>query len=317
MPVRNKKFGLVLPQWVGAMGGDTARGSDLIGQARLCEDLGFDSLWTADQILFDLGEYTSVVGSTPGDNPSGSKRGYWECWAIIGALASATSRIELGTLVSCTAYRNPALLARMADTVDELSNGRLVLGLGAGALKSEFESFGFEWEHRISRFDEALQIITPLLKGESSTFEGKFYRTKQAQLVPKGLRPNGPPILIGTVKGGPKMRRLMAKYADQWNCWLAENSQLSAYQEAYDLIVRSCEEFGRNPATLTKNVCVNVCLEGWPPNPGEIVLSGSNTEIAEQLDHFLSADIDHLVAQLFPNTPHGIETLSEILSELG
>ena len=129
MPVRDKKFGLVLPQWTESMGGDTARGADIIGQAKLCEELGFDSLWTADQILFDLGEYTSVVGATPSDDPSGSKRGYWECWAIIGTLASATSRIEIGTLVSCTAYRNPALLARMADTVDELSNGRLILGL--------------------------------------------------------------------------------------------------------------------------------------------------------------------------------------------
>ena len=109
----------------------------------------------------------------------------------------------------------------MADTLDELSGGRFILGLGAGAVPSEYDAFGYDFERRVGRFEEALQIIRPLLRGESITFSGEFYRTDEAVLRPKGIRSEGPPILIGLLKGGPRMQRLVAQYADQWNCWLA------------------------------------------------------------------------------------------------
>ena len=312
----NKKIGLVLPQWEGAMGGETARGADIISLAQLSEEVGFVSVWTVDQILFDLGEYYSLQDMEITEDLEGRKLGFWECWTVTSALAAATSRVEIGTLVTCTAYRNPALLARMADTVDELSGGRLILGVGAGALESEFAAFGFDWDRRVGHFEEALKIICPLLKGESVTFDGEFYRTKEAQLVPKGVRPGGPPILIGTVAGGPRMRRLVVQYAHQWNCWLAEDSRPDAYSEPYDLMLRACEKFERDPATLTKNVAVGVCLEGFPPTPGELPLTGSIAEIAEKVGRFLDADIDHLVVQLTPCTREGVERLSQILSQL-
>jgi alkanesulfonate monooxygenase SsuD/methylene tetrahydromethanopterin reductase-like flavin-dependent oxidoreductase (luciferase family) len=316
MPCRNKKIGLVLPQWEGAMGGETARGAEIVAQAKLCDELGFDSVWTVDQILLDLDDYFSIMGMTATEGVELGKLGFWECWTLTSALAVATSRVEIGTLVTCTAYRNPALLARMADTVDELSGGRLILGVGAGALKSEFEAFGFEWDRRVGHFEEALQILSPLLKGELVTFNGEFYRTREAQLSPKGVRPDGPPILIGSIAVGPRMRRLIVQYAHHWNCWLAEDSRLDEYNAPYDTILRTCEKFERDPATLTKNVAVGVCLEGQSPNPGELPITGSTAEIEDQLGRFLDADIDHLVVQLTPCTREGIERLSEVFSQV-
>ena len=318
MPVHdNKRVGLILPQWEGAFGGETARGVDIIRQATLSEDLGLDSVWAVDQFLLDMDEYREATGGESGQDSANAKVGFWECWSIISTLSTATSTIDIGTLVSCTAYRNPALLARMADTVDELSGGRLILGLGAGALQGEFEAFGFDWERRVSRFEEALQIIAPLLKGQCISFEGEFYRVKGVQLLPKGLRPDGPPILIGTLTGGPRMRRLVAQYADHWHCWLAEDSRLAEYVEPYELIVRACERYERDPTSLIKSVALGVCLEGTPPDPGETVLTGSTCEIAAQLKQFFEADVDEVMVKLFPNTPKGLESFARVLAELG
>jgi alkanesulfonate monooxygenase SsuD/methylene tetrahydromethanopterin reductase-like flavin-dependent oxidoreductase (luciferase family) len=316
MYLDEKKIGLVLPQWEGAMGGKTARGSDIIGLAQQCEEMGFDSVWTVDQLLLDLADYYAIMDMEIPEELESAKLGFWECWTITSALAAATSRMEIGTLVTCTAYRNPALLARMADTVDELSGGRLILGVGAGALESEFEAYGFDWDRRVGHFEEALQIICPLLKGESVTFDGEFYRTRKAQLIPKGVRPDGPPLLIGSVAVGPRMRRLITQYAHHWNCWLAEDSRLDAYYEAHDQVLRTFDRFERDPATLTKNVSVGVCLEGHSPIPGELPLTGSDAELTEHLGKFLEADIDHLVIQLTPCTREGVERLSVILSQL-
>ena len=298
------------------MGGETARGKDIVAQAQLSEEVGFDSIWTVDLILLDLDDYQTIGGVTATKELEGVKQGFWECWTVTSALAVATSRVEIGTLVTCTAYRNPALLVRMADTVDELSGGRLILGVGAGALESEFEMFGFDWDRRFSRFEEALKVICPLLRGESLTIGGEFYRTKEAKLIPKGVRPGGPPILIGTLGKGPRMRRLVVQYAHHWNCWLGEDPRLDAYNEAYELVLRACDQYERDPASLTKNVGVGVCLAGYPPEPGEQPLTGSITEIAEQLDSFFGAGVDHLVVHLTPNTREGIEQFSRILSQL-
>jgi probable F420-dependent oxidoreductase len=315
MPHHDRKIGIILPQWEGSMGGETARGKDLITQAKLIEELGFDSVWTVDAILYDLGDYQDVVNSSSTDDHSGSSLGFWECWSVVSALSAATSRVEIGTLVTCAAYRHPALLARMADTVDELSAGRLILGVGAGAMRSEFETFGFDWERRVSRFEEALNVICPLLRGDTVSFDGEFYRIQEARLVPKGCRSAGPPVLIGTLGKGPRMRRLVAQYAQQWNCWLAEDSRLDAYNEAWELVRGACNQYGRDPATLTRNVAVGVCLEG-DPAPGELPLMGSTAQIAEQLDQFFEAGVDHLVVELTSTTATAIEQFSEVLSYL-
>ncbi len=147
------------------------------------EAAGFDSIWLYDHLLYRFE-----------GRPS---QGTWECWTILSALAAITERVELGTLVSCTGYRNPGLIAKMASTVDEISGGRLILGLGAGWHQPEYEAFGYPFDHRVDRFEEALRIIVPLLREGHVDFSGTYYRAPNCDLLPRGPRPQGPPLLIG------------------------------------------------------------------------------------------------------------------------
>src|SRR5262249_11819737 len=153
---RPLKVGLFLPFAENMIDGKSPRWSDLVSMAQCAEDVGFDSLW--------LGDHLVIRSDQPIPWASGAKNiGTWECWSVLSALAAVTRRVELGPLVTCTGFRNPALIARMADTVDEISGGRLILGLGAGYHEPEYRAFGYPYDHRASRFAEALTIIHTLL----------------------------------------------------------------------------------------------------------------------------------------------------------
>lgn len=158
--------------------------------AQRAEESGFDSLWLYDHMLY-RGEGHPTIG-------------IWECWTFLSALADATKNVELGTLVACNSFRNPALLAKMAITLDEVSQGRLILGVGAGWNKPEYEAFGWPIDHRVSRFEEALQIIRPLLKEGRVDFAGKYYQAKDCEIRPMGPRAGGPPLMISSF--GKRMR---------------------------------------------------------------------------------------------------------------
>src|SRR5215216_3659600 len=187
-------------RWPG--GGRTVGWSELREMAIIAEAVGFDTLFVADHLLFR--------NSPPLVMPEGESRGVWEAWTLLSPLAEATSRVALGPFVACTSFRNPALLARMADTLDEVSGGRLILGLGAGWHQPEFDAFGYPFDHRASRFAEAIQIIVPLLREGRVDFRGQYYRADDCELRPRGPRPNGPPIWIGA--WGSRMMGLVARY---------------------------------------------------------------------------------------------------------
>ena len=190
--------------------GRSSATGDIREAALQAESDRFDSVWIADHLLFEW---------------DGQRRGIWESWTLLAALAEATTRIELGALVMCTAFRNPALLAKMADAVDEVSAGRLILGLGAGWHEPEFRAFGYPFDHLASRFEDALRIIAPLVRGDAVDFQGAFERAVDCVSLPRGPRPEGPPILIGASR--PRMLRLTAELADAWNtCWLGRAGEL-------------------------------------------------------------------------------------------
>ena len=171
--------------------------------ARRAEAVGFDSVWVGDHLIYDL--------------PGGITRGPYEAWTTLAAIAAATSRVELGPLVASTSFHAPAMLAKQAATVDAISGGRLILGLGAGWNEREYTAFGFPYDRRVSRFEEALTVITALLRGGRTTFHGRFYDVDECVLDPPPVRPGGPPLMLGS--NSPRMLSIGLPAVDAWNVW--------------------------------------------------------------------------------------------------
>lgn len=297
---RPLRVGLMFPDTEREAGGGSARWADLLAMARLAEAVGFDSIWVSDHLIFRF------EGKEP--------QGVWECWSLLAALAAVTSRVEIGPLVSCTGFRNPALLAKIADTVDEISDGRLVLGLGAGWHEPEYAAFGYPFDHRVGRFAEALQIIVPLLRTGRVDFAGTYYEARDCELRPRGPRPAGPPILIGTT--GARMLQLTAEYADIWNAWGLNT--VAEVREAQAKVGAACAAVGRDPATLQRSCSLLVDLAGRAGRPRESArLDVSEPEeTAELLRAYAAEGISHVQLVLDPNTLRGIEAVAPVLELL-
>ena len=218
---------------------------DIAALARHAEAVGFDSFWVPDHLLF---RFEGQAAHAP-----------WEGWSIISALAGATTTIGIGSLVICTAFRNPGLLAKMADTVDEISGGRFTLGLGAGWHEPEYLAYGYPTGHRIARFEEAVTVIRTLLREGHIDHHGQYYQLRDLELRPRGPRPQGPPILIGALASRPRMLRIAATSADIWNGWLVPirnaADQGAVLQSAVET---ACREVGRDPRTLERTVGISV-----------------------------------------------------------
>ena len=292
--VRNRplKVGLILPDTEREMGGETARWSELADMARMAEDLGFDSIWNADHLIYRF--------------PGKEVQGPWESWSLLAALAAVTTRVEIGPLVSCTSFRNPALLAKIADTVDEVSGGRLVLGLGAGWHEPEYIAFDYPFDHRVSRFAEAIAIIHGLLRNGHVDFEGTYYSAIDCELRPRGPRADGPPIMIGST--APRMLSLLARYGDIWNAWARKT--LEELAEDRQKVDAAMEEAGRDPATVERTVSLLVDLPTATGRPSEEKMGlkpREPEELAAHLASYAHAGISHVQLMLDPNTPAGIE----------
>ncbi|MFN8590574.1 MAG: LLM class flavin-dependent oxidoreductase [Thermomicrobiales bacterium] len=301
---RPLKVGLILPETERQMNGGSARWRDLHEMAMLGEEIGADSLWFTDHLIHRV----------PGEEP----RGMWECWSLISALAAITHRAEIGTLVLCSSFRNPALLAKMADTVEEISGGRLILGIGAGWNEPEYRAFGYPFDRRTARFAEALQILTRLLRTGQIDFQGEFYEARDCELRPRGPRPGGPPIVVGASHAGPRMLALAAEYGDGWNTWFSSTGNtLAGLQPLLDRADEACRAAGRDPASLERSAAVIV--EVGPHEPSAMTgppITGSPAEIAATLRAHADAGVSHLQVWLEPNTPAGIAAFAPVLEEL-
>lgn len=290
------KIGVVAPLEANLVNGPITRYTDTRAFAVQAEAAGFDSVWLYDHLIF-----------RHANQPTS---GIWEAWTVLAALAEATSRVELGTLVICTPLRNPAILAKMAVTLDEVSGGRLILGLGAGWHQPEFDAFGVPFDHRVERLEEALQIIAPLLRTGHVTFEGKHYRANNCEIVLAGPRPSGPPILIASF--GPRMLRLTARYADYWNtAWLG---QADALEERRAPLREACIAEGRDPQTLQVTVGVTIRYEKDPASRRQHALSGSPEEIAAGLRGYAEAGVGHVICALEPLTLDSLARFAEALA---
>ena len=247
------------------------------------------------------------------DAPDHAFRGAWECWTLLTALAASTTRVELGTYVLAVPFRNPALTAKMAETLDEVSGGRLILGLGAGWNESEFTSYDVPFDDQFTRFEDGLRVIAAMLRDGRSTHDGRTISTRAARIDPRGPRPTGPPIMVGAA--GPRMLRLTAELADHWNAGLRTIDEMPALLDALEA---ACRDVGRDPATLTRSAEVRVRTSAAPSEAPaqDRELRGAPDAIATELRRFAALGIDHLQVQLIPNSLDGVEAFAPIVGEL-
>jgi alkanesulfonate monooxygenase SsuD/methylene tetrahydromethanopterin reductase-like flavin-dependent oxidoreductase (luciferase family) len=280
--------------------------TDLAAMARLADGAGFDSLWVADHLLYRDEQHDDLAP--------------WECWSLLAALAAITRRVEIGPLVACATFHNPAMLAKKADTIDEISGGRLILGLGAGWHEPEFRAFGFPYDHRATRFEEAFVVIRGLLREGRVDFVGGFHQARACVLAPRGPRPHGPEIMIGT--RGERMLGLCARYADSWNAWYSWfGNEIERLPPILAEVDSACEAVGRDPATLARTCALLVQFPDLPGVTGHALgdatpLSGSPDALAETLRAYARLGISHVQLVLDPNTVEAIEAMVPVLELL-
>jgi probable F420-dependent oxidoreductase len=293
------RLGLNLPYAEGSMDGLTPGWPDILAMAQAAETVGFDAVWISDHVGF-------------GD-PAGDWTGAWEVWTLLSALAASTERVTLGTYVLCTPFRNPALVAKMAETLDEVSGGRLILGLGAGWNEVEFETYGFPFADRFDRFEDSLRIIGSMLRTSVADHAGRTAQARHARLAPRGPRPGGLPIMVGAE--GPRMLRLTAELADHWNYGLHLASETAAMIPSVDA---ACRAAGRDPGTLTKSA--EALVRVLPPSreepPEERELRGDPAELASALQEYENLGIDELQIQLRPNNLEAVFAFAAVLDAM-
>ena len=258
-------------------------------------------------------DHRSLHLSTPARNDfnmpaNQDERGLWECFTTIAALASATERIQIGSLVACTGFRNPGLVGKMSETIDDISGGRFILGLGAGWHKPEYDMFGYPFDHRVSRFEDAMAIVAPFLHAGRADYQGPFFQATNAVNRPRGPRPGGAPILVG--RSGERMLRITARYADAWNTvWHKEPAAVAPLMDAVDT---ACREVGRDPGTLVRTAGGNIAMPGYlgaRPNP----IEGEDEVIAQTVLGFRDQGMQHFIAGLDPCTPRSIEQFGRVI----
>ena len=250
--------------------------ADLLEDARVTEATGWHGIWLADHYMPNTGDATPARGDTH------------ECWALLPALAAVTERIRIGTLVSPTSVHHPALLAKRASTIDWLSGGRMVLGIGAGWQLNEHHAYGFELEppgKRVTRFEEAIQIVRSMLSQESTTFSGAYYDITDAPCDPKPVQ-SPLPILVGT--SSPRMLRITARHANEWNTW-GTPEQAAARRVS---LVEACESVGRDAATMWTSVNAIVGLGETTPPPGRAVIFGSAQQLIDEFGQYAEIGFD-------------------------
>ena len=283
--------------------------AEYVAMARQAEELGFDSLWLGDHLLYR--------------DPDGTTAGPWEAWTMLAALAGATSRISLGPLVACTAFHNPAVLAKQAANLDEISGGRFVLGLGAGWNETEFRAFGIPFDHRISRFEEAFTIIRTLLRDGAIDFEGRFYQARDCELIPRGPTPGGPPLLIGST--GERMLRITMPHAQAWNAWFADTrNSPDGVPALRDRVDAACAEVGRDPAAIERSVAVLVELPGaigrrtgdTPEDEVPRPVRGTAEQIAADLRRYAEVRIAEVQLVVDPIDRGSLDRLGPVLEVL-
>jgi alkanesulfonate monooxygenase SsuD/methylene tetrahydromethanopterin reductase-like flavin-dependent oxidoreductase (luciferase family) len=275
---------------------------EYVDLARRAEAAAYDSVWVGDHLLYDL--------------PDGSTRGPYEAWTTLAAIAAATERVEIGPLVASTSFHSPAMLAKQAATVDAISGGRLIVGLGAGWNRREYDAFGFPFDRRVSRFEEALAIVVPLLREGRTSFHGQFYDVDDCVLDPPPVREGGPPVMLGS--NSPRMLAIGLPVVDSWNIWWSKyDNSVDRFAEVKAEVDAAMPEGRYVEATAA----VLVTLAG-----GEGRLMGERYDasvarvapdgLADHVRGLAAAGATHLQLVLDPITAESIELVGQVLRDL-
>jgi alkanesulfonate monooxygenase SsuD/methylene tetrahydromethanopterin reductase-like flavin-dependent oxidoreductase (luciferase family) len=297
--MRHLEIGLVLPMGESFVDGTTARWTEIRELATRAEAIGFDTVWTADELLWR--------------SKDGPTHGWWECVAMTGAVAAATSSVKVGTWVLSALHRNPGITAKAVETLDEISGGRFVLGLGSGHAGGQAHAFGLPEDHVFGRFEETLDIIIPLLRQGRADFEGTWHAARDLEHRPVGPRPGRIPIMMGAK--GPKMLQLTVRYADVWSWYVEERSDLTEFGPRLEALLAACDAAGRDPATIGRSA--GIIVEPTPITGAAEALGvpvrGSSEEIADAFRGFREAGFTQLEVILWPPTPAALETMAPVL----
>ena len=285
------------------------RWPELRAIARTAEQAGFDSVWAGDHLLYRYRD--------------GTTRAPWEVWTTLAGLAEATERVTIGPLVAATAFHQPFMLAKQAATVDEISGGRLVLGLGAGWNDVEFAALGAPFDHRVARFEEAFLILRTLLADGFIDFAGEYFTAREAELLPRPARPGGPPLMVGSV--GPRMLAATLPHVAAWNAWYADTANSPAgVPRLRSLVDEACAAVGRDPAQVERTVAVQVRMPGGTgrvmgdtdPRMAVAPLAGSPEDIAAGLRAYAAEGIGHVQLVVDPITEASVAALAPVLDLL-
>jgi len=273
------------------------RWPEYLAMARAAEEAGFDSIWLGDHLLFR------------GDGRP--ERGPWEAWTLLAALAAATDRITLGPLVACVGFHPPGLLAKMAATLDEVSGGRFVFGLGAGWNQTEFRAFGIASDHPVARFAESFAIIRRLLAGDRVTAVGEYLQLDDAVLIPRPHR--RVPLMIGS--NGPRMLALTLPHVEAWNTWYDwYGNSVAGFSALNERITEAVLMAGHQPGDIARSACALVIVDpsadqraSRPEAPGVPV-----EHLGKHLRGLAEAGADEVILVASPITEHSIRLLGEV-----
>jgi alkanesulfonate monooxygenase SsuD/methylene tetrahydromethanopterin reductase-like flavin-dependent oxidoreductase (luciferase family) len=259
--------------------------------SRHAEQVGLDSIWVFDHLIFRF--------------PPEPDEGLNEAWTTLSALAPVVPRVELGALVMCTSFRNAGLMAKMAATLDDLSDGRLILGIGCGWHEPEYDAFGYPFDHLVGRFEEDLEVIYRLLRGETVTRKGRWSQYANAELLPPPVRV--PPILVASK--GERMLRLTAQYADAWNtAWFGTVDDLLRQRMA-DLDA-ACDAVGRDRSAIRRTVGLRVHAPGRKP-ADERGLDADAAGLADAFDELDELGFSDAVIWSLEKSPEALDRIAE------
>lgn len=292
---RPMSLGLMLPIGEGSHFGETPRFTDMVEMATIARDVGFEAIWFADHFSFT-------------DAEAGEIRGVWEAWTMMAAVAAAVPDVQIGPLVACTGFRNPGVIAKMTEAIDEVTDGKFILGLGAGWHEPEYDQFGFPFDYRVSRFEDAIRIIHPLLRQGRADHQGRFFQANEAVNRPRGPRETGAPILVGST--GERMLGLVAEFADAWNTvWHSDPAEVAKLMPKVDAAL---DAVGRPRESLIRTAGGNFAMEGYMgrrPN----AIEGDAAAMATCLGEFRDLGLSHFVCGLDPCTPATISAFGDVI----